>query len=54
MDNRSFKLWYAYTTANKNRIEVLIDKSLKNDVVDVRRQEDIIILVKLIVCGLAF
>jgi hypothetical protein len=48
----SFKLWYTETTANKNRVEVLIDNSLKNSVVDMRRQGDKIILVKLVVVDL--
>ena len=33
---------------NRNRVGVLIDKSLKNSVVGVRRQVDRIILVKLV------
>ena len=48
MDNTCFKLWYTGTVANRNRV-VLIDKSLKNGVVEVRRQGDRIILVKLVV-----
>ena len=48
MDNTGFKLWYKGTVANRNG-EVLIDKSLKNSVVGVRRQGDRIILVKLVV-----
>jgi hypothetical protein len=53
-DNTGFKLWYAGATTKGNGIGVLIDKSLKNDVIDVRRKEDRIILVKLIVGGLIF
>ena len=48
MDNTSFKLWYTGTTTNKN-VGVLIDKSLKDGVVEVRRQGDRIILVKLVI-----
>ena len=48
VDNTCFKLWYTGTVANRNRV-VLIDKSLKNGVVEVRRQGDRIILVKLVV-----
>ena len=47
--NTGFKLWYTGTVANRNRVEVLIDKSLKNCVVGVRRQGDRIILVKLVI-----
>ena len=49
MDNTSFKLWYIGKTSNKNGVGVLIDKSLKVGVVEVRRQGDRIILVKLVV-----
>ena len=37
------------TVVDRNRVEVLIDKSLKNGVVGVRRQGDRIILVKLVI-----
>ena len=49
VEDTSFKLWYTRTTANRNGVGVLIDKSLKDDVVDVRRRGDRIILVKLVV-----
>ena len=49
MDNTGFKLWYTGTTSNKNGVGVLIHKSLKNGVVEVRRQGDRIILVKLVI-----
>ena len=49
VDNTCFKLWYTGTVANRNGVGVLIDKSLKNGVVRVRRQGDRIILVKLVV-----
>ena len=49
MDNTGFKLWHTGTTSNKNGVGVLIDKSLKNGVMEVRRQGDRIILVKLFV-----
>jgi hypothetical protein len=44
-----FKLWYIGTAANKNGVGVLIDKSLKDGVVDVKRLGDRIILVKLVI-----
>ena len=47
--NTGFKLWYTGTVAIRNGVGVLIDKSLKNGVVGVRRQGDMIILVKLVV-----
>jgi exonuclease III len=49
VDNTGFKLWYTGTTSNRNGVGVLIDKSLKDDVVEVRRQGDRIILVKLVI-----
>ena len=49
MDNTGFKLWYTETVANRNGVRVLIDKSLKNGVVGVRRQGDRIILAKLVI-----
>ena len=39
VDNTGLKLWYTGTVANRNGVGVLIDKSLKNSVVGVRRQE---------------
>ena len=37
VEDTGFKLWYTGTTANRNGVGVLIDKSLKDDVVDVIR-----------------
>jgi hypothetical protein len=41
--NIFFNFWYTETIVNRNRAEVLVDKSLKNGVVDVRRQAYMII-----------
>ena len=49
VEDTGFKLWYTGTTTNKNGVGILIDKSLKYGVVDVKRQGDRIILVKLVV-----
>ena len=49
VDNTGFKLGYTGTTLNKNGVGVLIYKSIKNGVVEVRTQEDRIILVKLVI-----
>jgi exonuclease III len=43
-----FKLWYTEKERSKNGVGILIDKSLKNRVVAVRRQGDRIIMIKLI------
>ena len=48
VENTGFKLWYSGTVANKNGVGILIDKTLKDGVVDVKRQGDRIILVELV------
>jgi exonuclease III len=48
VENTSFKLWYTEKERNRNGVGILIDKSLKNEVVAVRRQGDRIIMIKLI------
>jgi hypothetical protein len=52
--DNGFKLWYTYTTANKNGVGIVLDKSLKDEVVDIKRQGDMIILVKLFAGDLVF
>ena len=49
VENTGFKLWYSGSAGIRNGVGVLIDKSLKDGVVDVRRKGDRIILVKLVV-----
>ena len=51
-ENTGFKLWYSGSAGTRNGVGVLIDKSLKDGVVDVRRKGDMIILVKLVVGNL--
>jgi hypothetical protein len=48
VENTDFKLWCSGTVANKNGVGILIDKILKDEVVDFKRQGDRIILVKLV------
>jgi hypothetical protein len=48
VENTGFKLWYTGTERSRNGVGILIDKSLKNGVVAVRRQGDKIIMIKLI------
>jgi exonuclease III len=48
VENTSFKLWYRGKERSRNGVGILIDKSLKNGVVTIRRQEDRIIMIKLI------
>jgi exonuclease III len=54
VEDTGFKLWYTGTTANKNGVGIVLDKSLKDGVVDIKRQGDMIILVKLLVGHLVF
>jgi exonuclease III len=54
VEDTDFKLWYTGTTANKNGVGIVLDKTLKNGVVDIKRQGDRIILVKLLVGDLVF
>jgi exonuclease III len=49
VENTGFKLWYTGNTSTKNDISIVLDKSLKDGVVDIKRQGDNIILVKLLV-----
>jgi exonuclease III len=49
VEDTSFKLWYTETTSGRNGVGILINMSLKDGVVDVRRQDDRIILVRLVV-----
>jgi hypothetical protein len=48
VENTGFKLWYTGKEQSRNGVGILIDKSLKNGVVVVRRQGDRIIMIKLI------
>jgi exonuclease III len=50
----SFKLWYTGIMINKNGVGIMLDKSLKDGVVDIKRQGDMIILVKLLIGDLVF
>jgi hypothetical protein len=54
VEDTGFKLWYTCTTVNKTGVDILLDKSLKDGVVDIKRQGDMIILVKLLVGDLVF
>jgi hypothetical protein len=49
-----FKLWYTGTTSTKNVVGIVLDKSLKDGVVDIKRLGDMVILVKLLVGDLVF
>jgi exonuclease III len=54
VEDTGFKLWYTDTTTNKNGVVIVLDKSIKDGMVDIKRQGDMIILVKLLVGDLIF
>jgi exonuclease III len=54
VEDTGFKLWYTITTTIKNGVSIMLDKSLKDGVVDIKRQGDKIILVKLLIGDLIF
>jgi hypothetical protein len=54
VEDTGFKLWYTDTTSTKNGVGIVLDKSLKDGVVDIKHQGDRIILVKLLVGDLVF
>ncbi|KAG2633366.1 hypothetical protein PVAP13_2NG272903, partial [Panicum virgatum] len=49
VEDTGFKLWYTGATPGRNGVGILIDRSLKDGVVEVRRQGDRIILIRLVV-----
>jgi exonuclease III len=54
VEDTGFKVWYIVTTSNKNGVCIVLDKSLKDGVMDIKRQGDKIILVKLLIGDLVF
>jgi hypothetical protein len=54
VEDTGFKLWYTGNMSTKNGVGIMLDKSLKDGVVDIKRQGDRIILVKLPVGDLVF
>jgi hypothetical protein len=54
VEDTCFKLLYIGTTTNKNGVGIVLDKSLKDGVVDIKWQGNMIILVKLLVGHLVF
>jgi len=49
VENTGFKLWYSGSVSSRNGVGILLDKSLKDGVVDVKRIGDRLILVKVVV-----
>jgi exonuclease III len=54
VEDTDFKLWYTGNTSTKNGVGIVLDKSLQDGVVDIKRQGDRIIFVKLFVGDLVF
>jgi hypothetical protein len=54
VEDTGFKLWYTENTSTKNDVGIVLDKSLKDGVVDIKCQGDMIILVKLLVGDFVF
>jgi hypothetical protein len=54
VEDTCFKLWYTVNTSTKNDVGIVLDKSLKDGVVGIKRQENMIILVRLLVGDLIF
>jgi exonuclease III len=54
VEDISFKLWYTGNTSTKNGVGIVLNKSLKDGVVDIKHQGDMIILVKLLIGDLVF
>jgi hypothetical protein len=54
VEDIGFKHWYTGTTSIKNGVCIVLDKSLKDGVVDIKHQVDRIILLKLFVRDLVF
>jgi hypothetical protein len=53
VEDTGVKLWYTGTTSTKNDVGIVLDKSFKDGVVDIKRG-DRIILVKVLVGDLIF
>jgi exonuclease III len=54
VEDTDFKLWYTENTPIKNGVGIVLDKRLKDGVVNIKRQGDMIILMKLLVRDLIF
>ena len=49
VEDTGFKLWYTGAISDRNGVGILIDRSLKDGVVEIRRRGDRIILVRMVV-----
>ncbi|KAM2304509.1 hypothetical protein ACFXTH_024206 [Malus domestica] len=49
LENSGFKLWYSGTNRTRNGVGIIVDKTLTQDVVDVKRVEDRIMAIKIVI-----
>jgi exonuclease III len=54
VEDTGFKLWYTGNTSTKNGVDIALDKNLMDEVVDIKRQWGMVILMKLLVGDLIF
>jgi exonuclease III len=54
VEDTGVKLWHTGNTSIKNGVGIVLDKSLKDGVVDIKRQGHMISLVKLLIGDLIF
>jgi hypothetical protein len=54
VEDTDLKIWYTSTKATKNELDIMINKSLKDGVVDIKWRGEMIILVKLLIGDLGF
>ncbi|XP_070058024.1 uncharacterized protein [Nicotiana tomentosiformis] len=53
-DVNGYKLWYSRVVGGKNKVGILVDRDLRELVVDVRRVNDRLLIIKLVVNGFTF
>ncbi|KAM1556818.1 hypothetical protein ACFX10_040308 [Malus domestica] len=49
LENSGFKLWYSGTNRTRNSVGIIVDKTLTQDVVDVKRVGDRIMAIKIVI-----
>ncbi|TQD70292.1 hypothetical protein C1H46_044169 [Malus baccata] len=49
LENSGFKLWYSGTNRTRNCVSIIVDKTLTQDVVDVKRVGDRIMVIKIVI-----
>ena len=49
LENSGFKLWYSGTNRSRNGVGIIVDKTLTQDVVDVKRAGDRIMAIKIVI-----